>query len=457
MFRSFCLLFLFTTLYLGCIDGKDAINLSPDLSLLFSTDTLTFDTLLTERTSITKRMRVINNNKDAVLLDEISVGGGKASPYQVIINGRIGQMLEGEVLQGGDSLLILVQVTIDPTDQNLPFLVKDSLLVAWNGNQSDIKLVAWGQDAHYVSQEIFCDDVWVSDKPYVIQDIVMVDSLCKLEIEKGTKIYFDKEAKLIVKGELIVNGDSGSHVIFRNARFDEQFMEAPGQWSGIFFYPGSSGVFSYTIIENARDGIFAFGSSDRSFQVKLSIDHSILRFMSSTGIKVFDADVDMTNSLVYDCGEYLAAHFSGGRYRYDHCTLVNQPSTFIREQASLVFLDNYPSGGEDPFQNPLSIVLKNSIVWGVQDEELYIGNDGGQLLDAKLMDNIIRSTETLQSNFTSTESDFPGFKNTYSYDYRLDSLAFARDKLSLSEVSDDIRGLARDDQPDIGAYERIDP
>src|SRR5690606_20476304 len=100
-----------------------------------------------------------------------------------------------------DSLLVLVEVTIDPADQHTPFLVKDSLVFQTNGNQQDVKLTAWGQDAHFLQAfSINKDTIFTAKRPYVIIDSLFVAASATLEIEAWATLLFDIQAKLIVHG-----------------------------------------------------------------------------------------------------------------------------------------------------------------------------------------------------------------------------------------------------------------
>lgn len=424
--------------------------------LIFSTDTVSFDTLITSRTSITRRFRIFNPSKQDIVLNEIAVAGGEDSFYDIIVNGKQGASVRDELLGEGDSLLVLVNVNIDPNDQNLPFLVKDSVIVNWDQNQTDIKLEAWGQNANFLRGAIICDDTWTNERPYVIQESVLVDTLCTLTIEPGARILVDNGASIIVQGTLDVQADSGNVVTFRNTRFDPSFLRAPGQWRGLIFLPGSrNNRLSYVTIENAIDGIFTFGTNIASLRVQMALDHTTIRHMSNSGIQAFSSEIEVSNSQIYDCGGFMASHLVGGQYTYDHCTFTNEQTSFIRDEPSVVFLDNLP-GSDEPLVADLFLSITNSIIWGSEDEELFIGNEGGAMIESFIEQNIIRSEAEIPNNFTSQDFNFPGFIDPFSFDYQLDSLAFARDKAIDSSITDDLLGIPRDATPDIGAFERVD-
>ena len=85
-----------------------------------------------------------------------------------------------------------------------------------------------------------------------------------------------------------------------------------------------------------------------------------------------------------------------------------------------------------------------------------LSNAGGAAFDLFLTNNIIKSEDEIDGNFTSEQSNFPGFVDPVSFNFSLDSLAFARDKGIDIKIKDDINGMPRDEMPDIGAFERID-
>ncbi len=441
---------------LGCANLDDNVSTNGNVQLFFSTDTVLFDTLITGRNSITRRFRAFNQSKENIEISSISVGTGDQSSYSLIVNGKEGKSIENEVLNGEDSILVLISAFIDEQDESMPFLVKDSVVFRWNGNQADVKLVAYGQDANFLGNEIICDETWSMGKPYVITEPILIDSLCTLTLEAGTKVYIDNGAVIDVKGQLLVRGDTGTlNVVFRNTRFDDAFVEAPGQWGGIRFFPGSSGnEIQFATIENAVNGIFTFGTNSEEARVEISIENTTIRHMSGSGVQAFTSNISMTNSLIYNCSSFLFSGFVGGSYSIDHCTFSNQPNFFVRDEPSFVAVDNF--SGDPSLVENLDLTLTNSIIWGSEQEEFFIRNEGGASLDTNIFQNIIKSVEEIPGNLTSTDFNFPGFNDPFAFDYSLDTLSNAKDAATGSVLEIDINGIMRDDLPDIGAFERIE-
>ena len=85
------------------------------------------------------------------------LAGGKSSEYSIVVNGQEGTVTD-QVLFGNDSLMVLVEVDINPQNENLPYLVKDSIVVEWGKYYADVKLVAYGQDANFINSRIICDE-----------------------------------------------------------------------------------------------------------------------------------------------------------------------------------------------------------------------------------------------------------------------------------------------------------
>ena len=439
----------------SCEPTEEQLSGPSSAELLFSNDTVLFDTLLTQQTSLTRRLRIYNPNDHAILINEISLGKGSVSPYGVIINGRQGPTLRDEVLNGGDSLMVLVNATIDPQDQNLPYLVKDSLIVTYNQYQPHVKLVAWGQDAVYLNGEVLCDQTFTADRPYVIYNFALVDSLCTLTIEKGARILLDNGSNFFIKGTLKVQGDTAEQVVFRNTRFDASYLEAPGQWGGIYFLEGSkANEVKHAVIENGSIGL-RVGTPDDDDQDDLTISHSIIRHMSVAGLLAFTSDVSAVNTLIHNAGTYVVGNFAGGNYSYHHCTFTNQPGFFINDEPSIQFSDNIVLANNEVLAAPLTLSIQNSILWGPDGNQLLINAGGGADVKVGLQANIIRSEEVYEGNLTSMDNNFPGFTDPFIFDYTLDSLSPAIDRGVKLNIIDDIRGLQRDENPDIGAFERI--
>ena len=54
-------------------------------------------------------------------------------------------------INANDSIYVFVQVNVNPTAANLPFILRDSILISYNGNQKFVQLQAYGQNAVFLN------------------------------------------------------------------------------------------------------------------------------------------------------------------------------------------------------------------------------------------------------------------------------------------------------------------
>lgn len=439
----------------GCQLEQLDVSDDPGLVVFTSTDTLVFDTLLTERLSITKRLKIYNPNEKAIEIDRIGLGGGNSSPYDLVLNGREEKEILDEVVFGKDSLLILVNVNIENQNESLPFLVKDSIEIWWNGHEENVKLISWGQDAHYLGKGTICDARLTADRPYVFYDTVLVENNCELIIDPGAKLYFDKHAALLVAGRLTAVGDSSNQIVFRNSRFDQHYENAPGQWAGINFIVGSGpSTIEFATVENAISCV-TIGTPDDDEIPDLQISNSTIRNASQFGIAAFTSDIEGENLLIYNAGNSTVFNVAGGNYDYRYCTFANQPSDFFQDNPSVIFSSYLEIGESNVIEEPLNINLSNSIIWGNTNSELLIASLSGQPVNAEVLNNIIKSEDEWENNLTSLEDNYPGFMDIENYDYRLESGSICID-IGSEEILIDLEGNLRDQSPDVGAFEFLD-
>lgn len=441
----------------SCTPEEEQLTLDEGISLSFSTDTVLFDTLFTTLGSITKRVKVYNSTKKAIKIGRMALGNIESSPYNLILNGRSGKYFEDVSLLGGDSLMILVSVTIDPKNQDLPFLVKDSIVFDTYNLKQDVKLISYGQDAHFLKDVILpCDTKWTADRPYVIYNSVIVDSLCQLTIEKGSKIFLNNDAFLYIRGSLKVEGEKDEEVVFQNVRQDKAYKNAPGQWEGIYFLEGSKdNSINYAIIRNGIIGL-RVGTPDDDEIPDVIVGNTIIENMYSAGILAFSSDIYAYNVLINNCGDYTVGNFAGGNYTYNHCTLANYNYMFFRQQPSVVFADNFILLDQSLLEMDLKVNLLNSIIWGGLNDELTLSHSGNKSFIFNSSHNIIKTNLTeldINNNVLNTD---PRFENSEEYNYLLDTLSPAKDAADKSDVLFDLNGNERGSSPDIGAYERLE-
>lgn len=122
---------------------KNSINTNSDI--VFSTDTLMFDTLFATLGSTTKSFTIRNTQKKEIILNSIQLVGGVNSPYRMNVDGDVGTNFSNIKIPAKDSIYVFVEVTIDPNSAPLPFIVEDSILFALDGNTYQVQLNTYGK------------------------------------------------------------------------------------------------------------------------------------------------------------------------------------------------------------------------------------------------------------------------------------------------------------------------
>jgi len=454
---SFILLFCIGISVFNCTPDEEIIDFDYANGLAFSLDTVLFDTVFTGVGSTTRRLKAYNPNQKALKISSIKIGRGESSSFRILVNGTEPNQSEELLILGKDSVLILVEVLLDPQDRNTPFLVKDSILFETNGVLQDVKLIAWGQDANYLGNEILpCNAIWTNERPYVIYSSILVDTLCQLTIEKGTRIFGSKDAFIYAKGRILAEGTAEERIIFRNERLDPAYENIPGQWGGIFLLDGShDNSMDFTVIRNAEFGI-RLGSPDQDTIPDIIIKNSIIENMKNSGILAFTSDLYAENVLVNNCIELNVGNIGGGNYTYRHCTFANYGVNFIRETPSFYISDNILKEDNSLIIEDIHVTLQNSIIDGNMEDELFFNLDGGANTFFAFNNTMLKTTLSELDTLGNILNENPKFIEPGRYNYRLDTLSPAKDKGALLGVGFDLDGNPRDEFPDLGAYERIE-
>ena len=162
--------------------------------------------------------------------------GGATSAYKMNVDGAATNEVTNLDIEANDSIYVFVSVTINPNVANLPFIVSDSILITYNGNNRYVQLQAYGQNANFLRNRVLTGNVvWTNNLPYVILGSIRIDTTATLTIQPGCKIYSHATAPFIVDGTLTVYGTKAGNVIFTGDRLDEGYKDLPASWPGIYF------------------------------------------------------------------------------------------------------------------------------------------------------------------------------------------------------------------------------
>lgn len=492
---SFLLLILAVLAALaGC--RKDLQFTEDGVELDFSRDTVLFDTVFTTVGTTTKAFTVRNPSKNAVKVD-IALEGGSPSPFRISVDGASGLSFEDVEILGEDSIFVFVEATLGAGGVNTPFIIEDHILFNTNGNEQQVLLTAWGQDAHFYrpdraipglppfsiiageddNGDTVCESVtWPNDKPYVIYGYAVVDSCSTLIIEPGVRVYVHGGGGLWVYryGRIEAIGTSDDRITFQGDRLEPAYQDVPGQWERIWINDGGVGednVFRNVDIRNALVGIqcenFPGYPNAPTSEAKLVLDKVSIRDCSAAGILSRNYRITCTNSLIADCGQYNVVLSGGGQYDFNFTTIANYWNVggAVRTTPAFIMTNTYEDlvNGVLQVREILPSTFRNGIIEGYNTKEFQVSLDPGNTATYTFTHHVIRTDEPtndpdhfpIQSSIWRNQS--PGFASAGEGDFHLGGAnAFAVDKgLAGTGVFDDLESGPRDASPDLGCYEFV--
>jgi len=445
-------------------------------ALVFSTDTLSFDTLFTTLGSTTQIFSVRNPYAQNLIIEKIELAGQNTC-FRLNVDGLAGNSQSEIELRAHDSIFIFVEATIDPTNENSPVLIEDSIAFTVKGKKSHVLLQAYGQDVHIIHDSIFKTGTLHSDKPYLILSSLIVDTNQTLTIDKGATLYFHKYAGLAVYGNILVNGTVDEPVIFRGDRLDEiwegnKYDYHPSAWVGIIFYPGGQpSVFKNAFIRNTMVGIWTW-EFNLVVPTKIELYNTIIHNSSLCSIYAANMDIVAHNCQFSNSAD-VNVFLMGGRAQFIHSTLANYYNIDAKrvEQPCLVLANYF----EDEYRTKYAIPLEkaefiNCIVDGSFNSEVAFLDTIGFQFNVLFKNSSLRIRKSVVDSYPGSFdscilNDSTKFLklNRWDFDFSLDTLSRMRDKADPTVIAQfpnmefDIRGNSRlaDGKPDLGAYEFI--
>lgn len=451
---------------------EDKISTDSSLMLTFSADTVRFDTIFTAQGSATYKLKVYNPSGNKVLIDEITLNN--AQYYKMSVSGISSDVVNDTYINAHDSLMMFIQVYIDPNDDKMPFIVRDSIDFFFNNHTQVLQLEAYGRNVkRFRDKTISSDTTIIADISVLISDTLTIAEGATLTLTPGTKLYCQKASVIYVQGKLISEGTIDSLVEIRGDRDDYMntipplsYDQASGQWGGIKIASKSFGnVLNYTDVRNADFGIVIDTTNTEA--VTLTVKNSIIRNMLYNVIHAINAKVEITNSLLYNAGENILK-FEGGDYNIIHCTLTNNYSfSWGGRTQPILHYSNRCNEEILGFKSE----MYNSIVYGNYASEIYYDIDEESNSAKYVFKNCLvkQNLKTIDTEIyvdciinSSPKFVYEDIKeDTYrQYDYHLTSsspaISSANTEISL-QVPVDLDGNERlsDGVSDIGCYEYI--
>ena len=463
--RLACLLILAVGIVISISCKKDSFNKSPDALLTISTDTLSFDTVFTSAGSVTRSFKIFNKNDQKLRLSRVALAGGTSSSFQLNIDGLAGSQADNIEMEGNDSLYVFVQVNVNPNAEEKPFILKDSIEIVYNGNQTFVQLQAYGQNAVFLKNRIITgSETWSRQLPYVILGSVRIDTNAVLKISAGARIYLHADAPFLVDGTLLARGDKDARITFSGDRLEEEYKNLPASWPGIYFRNTSKeNVLEYVTIQNGYQGITV---QDRSATAspKLTLSKCIINNIYDVGIRGINTEIYADNCLVSNCGNNLILHY-GGDYRFTFCTVVSYGNLYIAHKNPVLIATDFIGQEGQYYTAPLRANFTNSIFWGengIVENEIEIQKKGNGIFEVQFDHVLYKARDEIKdATFISGLKNIPPSfdsintaRNIYDFRFTNSPAAPAVNAGKAAPFLLDLEGKPRDALPDIGCYER---
>ena len=451
--------------FTGCIED-DFTTSSSDLPE-FSTDTLAFDTVLTDVGTATRQFVVYNRHKKMLNISSIKIAGNSRGRFYLNVDGVTGEEFHDVEIRGNDSIFVFVEAFIDPSDDNNPILLEDKLEFVTNGVAQQVVITAWGQNVERLYSPLVAEDThFTADRPYVIFDTLRVAEGATLTLDAGTRLYFHNKAAMVVDGRLLANGTTELPIDLRGDRIDKVvgdigFDIMSGQWDGVRFTASSYGnEWQHVYMRGSKTGVVADSASTE--QRKLLLLNSVLHNSAGSVLTASHVWIDALGCELSDAHNAVAS-LTGGRYSFVNCTLANYYLfSFINEPIlSLYYLLPDDNDGTTPL---MTANFDNCIFYG-----LASGINEGDLTGSavQLRNCLLQSAGEDDDNFIECvwEGDpkFYVVRDEYIFDYRLknesDAIGKGNPAFCRGEIATDRYGVARlrpDGSIDIGAYSWVE-
>lgn len=493
---------IFIVLFASCRDDFETVASTGDLR--FSKDTVFLDTIFTNIGSSTYNLKVYNNSNNDIYIPSIRLARGESSNYRLNVDGIPGKIFDNIEILAKDSIYVFIETTIDVADEPNP-LYTDEILFDSGDYQQDVDLVTLVQDVvlirpnqDYFTRKIdsltldgqpttikgrFLEDselTFTNEKPYLIYGYAAVAENKTLTIDAGARLHFHDKSGLIIDKDatLKVEGQLGNEVIMEGDRLEPSFSEIPGQWGGIWMRAGSKDHdINYAIIKNAKISVLLDSIGSDSTPT-LTIRNTQLYNHSIYGILGRETNILGENLVINNSGRSSLACVIGGTYNFTHSTFANYWSNSLR-QFPTVLVNNfftYVNNGSEitETRDLVEANFTNCIIYGSNNIELLLDKVDGSAFNYNFKNNLIRFNDFNGNFSTIPEYDFsdfthfqnnivdineiPDFRNPSQNDLIIGENSAGNNQASSIEamqVPQDVLGIDRTVNPDIGAYQHI--
>ncbi|MEQ6124639.1 hypothetical protein AAON49_10590 [Pseudotenacibaculum sp. MALMAid0570] len=500
--RNFVFLF-FIILAVSITSCRKDFSTIPSFGELeFSRDTVYLDTVFTNIGSATYNLKVYNRSNQDITVPSIGLERGNTSNYRLNVDGIPGKTFENIDILAKDSIFIFVETTIDISSVSNP-LYTDRILFDNGTNQQDVDLVTLVQDATFIFpgrdpitmdidqldldgqtttiQGRFLEDSelnFTNTRPYVVYGYAAVAANKTLTIDAGAKIHFHDNSGLIIDRDatLKVNGTLNEKVVFEGDRLEHGFSTIPGQWGTIWMRAGSKeNEIHHAQIKNGIIGILVDSTTSATPTLRLS--NTEIFNHTNFGILGRETSIVGENVVIGSAGEASFAGIVGGSYDFTHSTFANFWNRGIRALPA-VLINNFFTFTNDQGQQVTETRdlnqanFTNCIIDGNNNIEFIADKVDGSAFNFNVANSMIQFND-LNGTFTGIpELDFTNsnlyqniilngfshFRDASANDFIIGQDSDAINQANASgaaQVPNDILGVIRTLNPDLGAYQHI--
>jgi archaellum component FlaF (FlaF/FlaG flagellin family) len=462
-------IFLLFVAFASCKD--DEITTDPQYRLVYSADTISFDTILGGLTTPYQTLKVYNKSGEKIKISSINYASSN-DYFMVNINGRNSHNVTNVEIADGDSMFIFVQTNGDISGSEIPFALLDSISFSYNGNVDYVYLSAFSETPIILDHFVVTSDTTLSgSQPYFVKDTLKVEEGATLNIDAGVRLYFYNGASLYVDGSLNCNGEVDNQIEMRYFRGDNLFKDtkyylAPGNWKGVWLSQKSRDckIMSTNIV-----GAYQCLVVDSAFVDRKVIVGNSQIYNAKQGTLVSEASQIYAYNTLFANGGYYNVYLTDGKYLFNHCTIASYLNFNLSDTKPALYLNKKDS---------ISVDINNSIVCGnnkisKDGKRIDLDNVAHNLNDSidgkNFRLNIVCSAISRTDSLTGGNNygniwDFDAKINTenkFFIEFKTDSLSPYRTLGSdailklYPECATDIFGKNRvdDELPDAGAYE----
>ena len=437
--------------------NRDDINFeSPTQLLRFSADTVFCDTVYNQVRSETYAVKIYNNEDKDVMIPKISLGSGNSSLYRINVDGKAGTDFTNVPLRKNDSLYIFVEIA--PVANAPQAIAEDQINVETPAGKQHVTLFSVVQDAEFyieskTNPNILTNNTnWTNEKAKIIFGNLTLDAGKKLDIQKGTKVYFFKNSALKIgkNAELNVKGELNNEVIFRGDRSETKYDTIPKNWQGISFDVGAKLDMNYARVFGGTRGL-------QMIETTAAIKNSIIHTHQEYGIYAVKSNITASNLVMNNCGEADLGIFKGGTYNITHSTLANYWDFNTALPSIGIYATNEYQNNATLENGPLTLNVKNSIIYGSAENMVELKPISGQTFTTDFSYNLLKyGSKANYAAPNSIKNQDPKFQNyfTQKLNLRVKADSPAKGKgVYLSSFPTDIAGVTRTNPPTIGAYQ----